>query len=45
MEAPVVSLTDRTESEISRAIEPLTGRVKVEVGEADPPRREDRRVD
>ena len=45
MEDTVVTLIDRNESEMSLVIEPLTGRVKVEVGEADPPRREDRRVD
>ncbi len=45
MEDTVVYLVDRSESEISLIVEPLTGRIRVELGEADPPDREDRRVD
>jgi hypothetical protein len=45
MEDTVVYLIDRNASDLSLIIEPLTGRIRVEVGEADPPRREDRRVD
>ncbi len=45
MEDTVVYLVDRQELVMSLVVEPLTGRVRVEVGEADPPDREDRRVD
>jgi len=45
MEDTVIYLMDRREMVMSLVVEPLTGRVVAEVGESDPPRREDRRVD
>ncbi len=45
MEDTVVYLVDRDEAVMSLTVEPLTGRVVAEWGEADPPDREDRRVD
>jgi len=45
MEDSVIYLVDRDESILSLVVEPLTGRVRAELGEAEPPDREDRRVD
>lgn len=45
MEDTVIYLIDRREMVMSLVIEPLTGRVIVELGEADPPRREARSAD
>jgi prepilin-type N-terminal cleavage/methylation domain-containing protein len=45
MEDSVIYLMDTSESILSLIVEPLTGRVRAEIGEADPPDREDRRVD
>jgi len=45
MEDSVIYLMDDSESILSLVVEPLTGRVRAEIGEADPPDREDRRVD
>lgn len=45
MEDSVIYLMDNSESILSLVVEPLTGRVRAEMGEADPPDREDRRVD
>jgi len=45
MEDTVIYLIDRHETVMSITLEPLTGRVKTELGEADPPDREDRNVD
>jgi len=45
MEDTVIYLIDRQETVLSLVVEPLTGKVRAEMGEADPPDREDRRVD
>ena len=45
MEDTVIYLIDHQETVLSLVVEPLTGKVRAEMGEAEPPDREDRRVD